>query len=153
MKTTCPGRSNGHSEVCGSFTLTIMSARPRSRPALSTMVAPAEAYWESAIPLPCPAPDSNRTVWPALVSSSAPTGSMATRYSSALISLGTPTIIRRNSPRQARQRSHQLHGRGTDIPAAVACHKHSIRPGLLNQGTEIDRRLGERHSPEIGLAS
>src|SRR5215831_592575 len=45
------------------------------------------------MPLPCPAPAWTTTLWPARVSSSTPTGSRATRYSSVLISLGTPTII------------------------------------------------------------
>src|SRR5262249_20515544 len=42
------------------------------------------------MPLPCPAPAWISTLCPARVNSSAPTGIMATRYSSVLISLGTP---------------------------------------------------------------
>src|SRR5262249_31447781 len=38
-----------------------------------------------------------RTLWPAFVSSSTPTGIKATRYSSVFVSLGTPTIIEKSS--------------------------------------------------------
>ena len=43
--------------------------------------------------LPTPAADWMRTRCPARVSSSTPAGVMATRYSSGLISFGTPTIM------------------------------------------------------------
>src|SRR5690348_3164124 len=45
------------------------------------------------MPLPCPAPVWISTRCLARVSSSTPTGMRATRYSSVLISLGTPTIM------------------------------------------------------------
>src|SRR5437762_5885633 len=45
------------------------------------------------MPLPCPALLWIRTRCPARVNSSTPTGIIATRYSSVLISLGTPTIM------------------------------------------------------------
>src|SRR5688572_20392021 len=43
--------------------------------------------------LPSPAPFSTRTVWPARTSASTPAGTIATRYSSALISRGIPIFI------------------------------------------------------------
>src|SRR5487761_2212189 len=42
---------------------------------------------------PTPAPRSMSTRWPAPLNSRAPAGGRATRYSSVLISLGTPMII------------------------------------------------------------
>src|SRR6185437_9291912 len=47
------------------------------------------------MPLPAPAPLWMSTACPARVSSSTPAGTIATRYSSDLISLGTPTIMAR----------------------------------------------------------
>ena len=47
----------------------------------------------SAIALPAPAPDSIRTWCPCSASSRAPAGVRATRYSSGLISVGTPTLM------------------------------------------------------------
>src|SRR5262249_48277224 len=45
------------------------------------------------MPLPWPAPASTSTRWPARVNSRDPTGIRATRYSSLLISFGTPIIM------------------------------------------------------------
>ena len=56
-------------------------------------MAPACSYDSSAKPEPCPAPIWTRTLCPRDTSSSTPTGSIATRYSSSLISFGTPTIM------------------------------------------------------------
>src|ERR1051326_6454161 len=46
------------------------------------------------MPDPTPAPRWISTVWPLRLSCSTPAGVMATRYSSGLISFGTPMIIR-----------------------------------------------------------
>src|SRR4051794_2162333 len=73
------------------------------------------------MPLPCPAPAWMSTLWPARVSSSTPTGIIATRYSSALISFGTPTtwlmgfvsgVKERKGGRSVRGRIRDGTGRG-----------------------------------------
>jgi hypothetical protein len=58
--------------------------------ASSTIRAPAALYISSVNPLPTPAPPSTKTVCPAAVSCLIPAGVAPTRYSFALISLGTP---------------------------------------------------------------
>src|SRR5258708_34055743 len=88
-----PLRGWRHSVGWVSLTLPPRSDRDQPRAAGATTLAPAAESSASAIPLPCPAPASMSTVCPAAVSSSAPTGKRATRYSSDLISLGNPTII------------------------------------------------------------
>src|SRR3954453_4381539 len=50
------------------------------------------------MPDPSPAPDWTTTLWPRSTSSRTPAGVIATRYSSVLISLGTPIFIARDSP-------------------------------------------------------
>ena len=80
------------------------------------------------MPLPCPAPTSIKTVCPAWVSSSAPTGSIATRYSSDLISLGTPTIMRTHSHRAGRPSRRRLFFTSSIQAANLDFRpKHSIR--------------------------
>src|SRR5512139_4139027 len=49
------------------------------------------------MPAPSPAPRSTMTRWPEPTSIRTPPGTMPTRYSSFLISLGTPTIIATSS--------------------------------------------------------
>ncbi len=93
MNTVCPARMCGHSSGSGSLTLTIISARFHTSAVDATISAPLAAYISSVIPLPTPAPDSTSTLCPARVNSSTPLGVMATRYSSDLISFGTPTIM------------------------------------------------------------
>src|SRR5262249_36118219 len=58
--------------------------------------APTRAYAASANALPSPAPVSTRTSWPRLISSSAPAGVSATRYSSDLTSFATPILTARD---------------------------------------------------------
>src|SRR5712692_5410945 len=84
---------HGHSRSMGSFTLTTISALAHTSAALGTTVAPAARYASSANPEPIPAPCSTSTLWPSPTSDSTPAGTSATRFSSVLISLGTPTIM------------------------------------------------------------
>src|SRR4051794_29931632 len=51
--------------------------------------------------LPSPAPRCRNTSWPRSVSSRTPAGVSATRYSSGLISVGTPTFTRAPPPLQS----------------------------------------------------
>src|SRR5690349_1843168 len=60
------------------------------------MRAPTRSYAASANALPTPAPVSTVTSWPRWISSSAPAGVSATRYSSGLISLATPILTARD---------------------------------------------------------
>src|SRR5260221_498802 len=64
------------------------------------MRAPCDSNSESEIALPSPAPASISTRWPCSAISRTPAGVIATRYSSGLISGGTPTIIARSRPHQ-----------------------------------------------------
>src|SRR5688500_10963191 len=68
-----------------------MSAREKISSRLGTIRAPTAWYASSGNPLEAPAAASTITSWPAFTSASAPTGIIPTRYSSGLISLGTPT--------------------------------------------------------------
>ena len=58
------------------------------------MRAPWASNSASGIVLPSPAPAWMNTSWPCSASSRTPAGVSATRYSSVLISVGTPTFIR-----------------------------------------------------------
>src|SRR4051812_16477301 len=69
-----------------------MSASPNTLAASGTMRAPWASYWGSSIADPSPAPAWTRTSWPCSTSSRTPAGVSATRYSSVLISVGTPTF-------------------------------------------------------------
>src|SRR5208283_1388600 len=98
------------------------------------------------MPLPWPAPASIKTLCPAIVSSSAPTGSMATRYSSALISLGTPTIIGSTPP----------HSPGQTLPApwpGHACPGHGRSPQTFDQTWAHESRERDRdwHAAKLRL--
>src|SRR4051794_10001415 len=68
------------------------SASAKTASASGTIVAPWAAYCSSVIAEPSPAPAWMHTLWPWSVSSRTPDGVSATRYSSALISVGTPTF-------------------------------------------------------------
>src|SRR6202140_3021856 len=70
-----------------------MSATDHTSVAAPPIEAPVAVNPSSVIDDPMPAPCSTNTVWPAVVSSRTPAGVMATRYSSSLTSLGTPTIM------------------------------------------------------------
>src|SRR3954447_16518676 len=69
-----------------------MSDSPNTAAASGRMRAPWEVYTSSAIAEPTPAPAWMSTSWPCSVSSRTPAGVSATRYSSVLISVGTPTF-------------------------------------------------------------
>src|SRR5215218_7736919 len=79
---------------CGSFTPRISSASSKTDPASGSMRAPCAVYSSSGIVLPTPAPDWIITSWPCSTSSLTPAGVSDTRYSSVLISVGTPTFMR-----------------------------------------------------------
>src|SRR4051794_41191735 len=68
------------------------SASAKTASASGRIVAPWAVYCSSAIAEPSPAPACMHTLWPRSVSSRTPDGVSATRYSSALISVGTPTF-------------------------------------------------------------
>src|SRR5262245_40936546 len=81
-----------YSDGTGSLTLRIMSAASHTSRAEGTNSAPARAYRSDDSDDPAPASCSTTTRCPAAVSSRAPSGVRATRYSLSLTSLGTPTI-------------------------------------------------------------
>src|SRR3954463_1900088 len=70
-----------------------MSAWSNTAWASSTMRAPWAVYSSSAIAEPSPAPFCTMTSCSCSTSSRTPEGVSATRYSSVLISVGTPTSI------------------------------------------------------------
>src|SRR5580765_226009 len=89
VKSTSPSRSWGYSCAMGSFTLS-KSSDSLQTSSVDTTCAPTRSYAASGKALPTPAPVSMETSWPRLVSSRAPAGVSATRYSSVLISFATP---------------------------------------------------------------
>src|SRR4051794_1603570 len=89
VKSTSPSRRRGYSSASGSFTLS-RSSESLQTGAAETTCAPTRTYAASANALPTPAPVSIATSWPRLISSRAPAGVNATRYSSVLISFATP---------------------------------------------------------------
>ena len=95
MKSRWSGRSIATSTGCGSLTPRIISASSNTDLASGRICAPWASYSESAIVLPTPAPAWMHTSWPCSVSSRTPAGVSDTLYSSALISVGTPTFISR----------------------------------------------------------
>src|SRR4029079_5434780 len=92
VKSVCRDSRRATSTGCGSLTLTIRSASEKTASASGTIDAPCAAYSSSAIAEPSPAPAWTHTLCPRSVSSRTPDGVSATRYSSALISVGTPTF-------------------------------------------------------------
>src|SRR5262245_7596816 len=74
----------------------IMSELDQTSAAEPTISAPARSYRCCGMLDPEPAPSWINTWWPAAVSSRAPSGVRATRYSLSLTSLGTPTITVRH---------------------------------------------------------
>src|SRR5262245_2229897 len=81
------------SSGCGSFTPSTISDASKTALASGRIVAPWASYSLSGIVLPSPAPDCTSTSCPRSVSSRTPAGVSDTRYSSVLISVGTPTFI------------------------------------------------------------
>src|SRR6266545_4354134 len=92
-----PSWRRAYSSGMGSLTLRIISACRQTWSAVSIMSAPARSYRCSYSDEPSPAPFWTRTRCPAWVSSRAPSGVRATRYSLSLTSLGTPMINDRSS--------------------------------------------------------
>src|SRR3954468_17135876 len=92
VKSTWPGRSRPTSEGCGSFTPRTRSACAKSSGASGATRAPCASYSASGMDEPSPAPDCTSTSCPCSASSRAPAGVSATRYSSTLVSVGTPTL-------------------------------------------------------------
>src|SRR3989440_1114810 len=89
VKSTSPSRSRAYSGSIGSLTLSRRSASSQAS-STETIRAPARSYCSSGNALPSPAVVSTRTSCPRWTSSRAPAGVNATRYSSVLISFGTP---------------------------------------------------------------
>src|SRR3954452_2254164 len=69
-----------------------MSDSAKTAAASGSMRAPWDVYSSSSIAEPSPAPAWMTTSWPCSTSSRTPAGVSATRYSSVLISVGTPTF-------------------------------------------------------------
>src|SRR6476646_7672884 len=108
VKRMSPSRRRAYSGWIGSFTLRRRSACPHAS-STDTMRAPARSYCASGKALPSPAVVSTRTSWPRWISSRAPAGVSATRYSSVLISFGTPIRkARRHYLAGPRRRSRHL---------------------------------------------
>ena len=93
MNSRWSGRSISTSSGCGSLTPRIISASSNTAAASGTMRAPCAVYSSSGIVLPTPAPDWISTSCPCSTSSLTPAGVSDTRYSSVLISVGTPTFM------------------------------------------------------------
>ncbi len=93
MNSVWRGSSIATSTACGSLTLTTMSASANTAWASGRIFAPCETYSASPIADPSPAPAWTTTSWPCSTSSRTPAGVSATRYSSVLISVGTPTFM------------------------------------------------------------
>ena len=93
MKSVCSGRRRATSSDWGSLTFRISSAASNTASASATIVAPWSRNCWSLIALPSPAPAWISTSWPREESSRTPAGVIATRYSSDLISVGTPILI------------------------------------------------------------
>src|SRR3954447_26234150 len=70
-----------------------MSASPKTASASGRIRAPCSAYSPSGIADPSPAPCCTTTSCPRSTSSRTPAGVSATRYSSVLISVATPTFM------------------------------------------------------------
>src|SRR5947207_2263733 len=84
-----PSRISATSAVLGARTLKTMSAPSQTR-AASVMSAPAVRYASSGKFAASPAPDSIATLNPSLTSFSTTSGTVATRFSPAAVSRGTP---------------------------------------------------------------
>ena len=127
----------------GSFTFTIRSARSHTSFAVATTWAPACVYSSSAIPLPFPAPRSSRTVWPAWVSSRTAAGTIATRFSWALVSRGT------NNHSMARTRGG-LEGRS----GGTRGRREWLRRRAVPKGRSLPSKIGLRRArPRLILSA
>src|SRR4051812_45709010 len=111
-----------------------MSASPKTASASGTICAPCASYRASAMADPSPAPAWTTTSCPASASSRTPAGVSATRYSSVLISVGTPTRTNSSSDELApSQREPEL-----DAVAGV----REVTPGqLLHLADPVAQRV------------
>src|SRR5919198_1905740 len=99
---------------------------------------------------PSPAPVSIRTSCPARVSSLAPSGVRATRYSWSLTSFGTPTITRTPCPRRLQPTPMGDPGGSRSGPARL--HEHDGERGLRVPDPACARgadQVFERHADEL----
>src|SRR5215467_10740002 len=128
VNSTWLSRSILRSLAWGSFTLTIMSAVAKTSAGVAAISAPARTYSPSSTPMPWPAFLSTITEWLWAVSSRTLPGVRPTRFSSTLISLGTP--IRMLVPLQS-----FVSWRLTQVSA--------LRLARLDQALESLRRLRE----------
>src|ERR1019366_1202917 len=95
VKSTWLGRAERrwYSAAMGSLTFKTSSACAHTSSAVATIVAPLATYASSLMDDPTPAPASIKTWCPPEANSRTPAGVRATRFSSVLISFGTPMII------------------------------------------------------------
>ena len=102
MKLTrvAPWRRRATSPVLGARTLNTMSALSQRR-AASVTCAPAARYASSGKFAASPAPDSTATANPSFTSLSTTSGTVATRFSPAAVSRGTPISMMRRAPSSA----------------------------------------------------
>src|SRR5436305_967978 len=112
VKSVCRGSSSDTSSGWGSLTPTISSAAPNTSAAPATICAPCAEKSSSRIAEPSPAPLCTTTSCPLSTSSRTPAGVNATRYSSVLTSVGSPTFKRSIPPRRPRT---------STSPAQVGC--------------------------------
>src|SRR5690242_20713883 len=118
-----PSRRRAYSGSIGSLTFSSNSLCSQTS-STDTIRTPTRRYESSLNALPSPAPASTATSWPALISSSAPAGVSATRYSSGLISLATPIRTRRRGGARAPRRRGRA---GAGAPARPARRRPAAR--------------------------
>src|SRR5215216_5113444 len=144
-----------------------MSASPKTDSASGRMRAPCAVYSASSIAEPSPAPCWMTTSWPWSDSSRTPAGVSATRYSSVLISVGTPTfktqsfLVDELAPAQ-RQPEVDAVARGVQRPAGELLDAADpvaervpvaveLARGLLPLAVAFDERLERAHQlPPVG---
>ena len=105
VNSTWSARNRSYSSGWGSLTFTMSSAWANTASASGRISPPTAAYCSSAIAEPSPAPVSTTTRCPAWISSRAPSGVAATRYSWFLTSFGIPTITGRPPGPPGRRRA------------------------------------------------
>src|SRR5689334_18574391 len=125
------------------------SARRHTSAAESASVAPAPSYERSSKPLPAPAPFSTTTWCPCATNAATPVGVIATRFSSSLISLGTPTIISKRQSNAARRLTPHDDGekRPADEKGEAADRRDRAEPAWAAHGEEIET-AGKDHDAE-----
>src|SRR5689334_25173948 len=104
-----------------------------------TIRAPARSYCSSGKALPSPAVVSTRTSWPRWISSRAPAGVSATRYSSVLISFATPTLKARRHYLAAQVQAWRSGGR-----IIAPGRRRQLRGASALGRPEVQQQTGER---------